>query len=325
MLKGKFKVPTYYKYFKCKCGECRNCCCAGWNITLTLNDYTKLMNLDCSDALKDSIKNGISMFSHATKERYAKIDMNYYGECKLRLENGWCGLQCEVGEEHIPSVCRYYPRGIRKYPYLASSISNSCEWVIEYLSKDDVKMEFEEIDLSFDIDKEENIQIYPENFNDMQNQIFDIFNSDKTMKDIFSELTSILKVENDLNVKTLYEILSDLFDIYNHSYSIGSYINQNELNEDLILDVLQNDHDKSNIMKKILINHMYFSLYPYVKSDLNLYYSFYGLYLIYIFWRVLLEINPEVDFVDLSANFFRTAEHANMYDMIYDRVKKYKI
>ncbi len=322
MLKGKFRVPTYYKYFKCKCGECRNCCCQGWNITLTLNDYTKLMNLECSDELKDSIKNGISMFSRATQERYAKIDMNYYGECKLRLPNGWCGLQCEVGEEHIPSVCRYYPRGIRKYPYLASSISNSCEWVIEYLSKDNNKINFEMLDLEFDIDKEENIKIYPEDFNAMQTKIFSLFESNMSMKEIFEDLSTLLNVENNLNEDYIYNVLFELYATYKHSYSIGSYIDQDKLTPNLLFNILNKSHEKEDIIKKILINHMYFSLYPYVRSDLDLKYSYFGLYFIYIFYYSLLNLNKDVNFVDLSANFFRTAEHANMYDMIYDKMKK---
>ena len=324
MLKGKFRVPTYYKYFKCKCGECRNCCCSGWNITLTLNDYTKLMNLECSDKLKDSIKNGISMFSRATQERFAKIDMNYYGECKLRLENGWCGLQCEVGEEHIPSVCRYYPRGIRKYPYLASSISNSCEWVIEYLSLDENKMQFENLDLEFDIDKDENIKIYPDDFEEIQSKIFSLFESNDSMKEVFEKLSSLLNVKNDLSNEFILNVLNDLYSTYKHSYSIGSYIDQNKLSIDFVSNLLNTDHEKIAIIKKILINHIYFSLYPYVRSDLNMEYSYYGLYFIYMFYNSLLELNCDSNFIDLSANFFRTAEHANMYDMIYDKIKKYK-
>lgn len=322
MLKGKFRVPTYYKDFKCKCGECRNCCCQGWNITLTLNDYTKLMNLECSDGLKDSINNGISMFSHATQERYAKIDMNYYGECKLRLSNGWCGLQCGVGEEHIPSVCRYYPRGIRKYPYLASSISNSCEWVIEYLSKENNKIDFEMLDLEFDIEKEENIKIYPEDFNTMQTKIISLFESDKPMKKIFEDLSELLNVENNLNEDYIYNVLFELYATYKHSYSIGSYIDQEKLTLNVLSNILNKSHEKEDIIKKILINHMYFSLYPYVRSDLDLKYSYFGLYFIYIFYYSLLSLNKDVNFVDLSANFFRTAEHANMYDMISDKMKK---
>ncbi len=322
MLDGKFRVPSYYKYFKCKCGECRNCCCSGWNITLTMKDYARLMNLECSNELRNLISNGVSMFSHATNERYAKIDMNYFGECKLRLENGWCGLQCEVGEENIPSVCRYYPRGIRKYPYLACSISNSCEWVIEYFAQHKEPITFEELNLSFDIDKEENIKIYPKDFNDVQNEIFSFLN----LNDI-SKFFDFLQIKLGLNYKQNSDfeknVLEELYKMYAHSYSIGSYIESKDVNN--INEFINSiDSDKISVIKNVLINHMYYYMFPYCSSDLNMEYSFYGLYFIYLFWMSLVIGNLDQNFVDLSANFFRVAEHANMYDIIYNFVKKYK-
>ena len=325
MLSGKFLVPSYYKEFKCKCGECKNCCCAGWNITLTLNDYSRLMNLECSQNLRDLINNGVSMFSHATEERYAKIDMNYYGECKLRLENGWCGLQCEVGEDNIPSVCRYYPRGIREYPFKASSISNSCEWVIEYLTKDLNPITFEYLDLDFYINKDENIKIYPKNFSSLQKEIFDLFNSDLSFNEIFNKLAMLLNVNPVRNDMFINNIINELCHVYSHSYSIGDYIKSDNIDVDTYLnEVNQRDNNLNIYIKKILTNHMYFSLFPYVSSDLNLEYSFYGLYFIFLFWIKLIVENKDVSFVDLSANFFRTAEHANMYDIIYNNVRRFK-
>lgn len=62
MFEGDFLVPEYYDSFICKGKDCRNCCCQGWNITLTMKDYAKLMNLEVSDNLRDKINNGISVF-----------------------------------------------------------------------------------------------------------------------------------------------------------------------------------------------------------------------------------------------------------------------
>lgn len=327
MIDGIFLVPSYYKEFICKGKDCRNCCCSGWNITLTMNDYSKLMNLECSDELKDKIKNGISIFPNANKDRYAKIDMNYYGECKLRLENGWCGLQCEAGEENIPSVCRYYPRGIRQLPQKECSISNSCEWVIEYLSKDLDKITFENKELVFYFNNEEDIKIYNNEYDKIRKDIFNIFsNRDKSILERFNELSNYLSVDlSFINNELLNDVIDKLKYVYHHSYSIGDYIKEDSFNYLQAIELIKNKIDNFEIYaEKIFINHMFFMRFPFINT-LNQYeYSLIGLYFTYMFYISILSKNLDKNFIDLTANFFRTAEHANMYDIINNNVSRLK-
>ena len=57
---------------------------------------------------------------------------NYFGNCPLRLEDGRCGVQAELGEDILPDICRLYPRGVRRLEdHYEISLSNSCEAVPE--------------------------------------------------------------------------------------------------------------------------------------------------------------------------------------------------
>ena len=38
----------YYDGFACKCGQCRNSCCEGWEIAVGMQDYFRLIGLDCA-------------------------------------------------------------------------------------------------------------------------------------------------------------------------------------------------------------------------------------------------------------------------------------
>ena len=265
-------------------------------------------------------------FPDATLDRYAKIDMNYYGECKLRLENGWCGLQCEVGEDNIPSVCRYYPRGIRQNPKLECSISNSCEWVIEELVKNLDPIKFKRSYLKFYFDNEEDIKIYPKDFFLKREESFKLLmNRDKSILERIYDIAKLVDVSLNFNEEITNSILNRLEVVYSHSYSIGDYMKDSNFSIESAVNNIKEVIPNIDIyVEKILINHMFFSKFPYMTSNLSLKYSINGLFFIYMFWMRLVFDNLDKNFIDLTANFFRTAEHANMYDIINNNIHRLK-
>lgn len=180
-----------------------------------------LMDEDCSKKLKDKIEAYVGILPHPSKEAYARINYDYTGQCPLRLENGYCGLQVECGEDKIASVCRYYPRAPHLYPYPECSVSNSCEAVLESLVKDDYSFSFEEKELSFLFSNDENNH-YPSDFIEVSGKCFSI------MKDgegnVLSRLNRIcfelgmkyLSIDNDL--------IEDVKRTYRKSISIQDYL-----------------------------------------------------------------------------------------------------
>lgn len=326
MIKDRFYVPKYYKEFKCKGGDCKNTCCKEWNITLTMTDYDKLANLECSDQLKEKIKNGVSIFNNATTERYAKIDLNYYGECKLRLENGYCGLQCECGEENIPSVCRYYPRAPRLKPVKQCVISLSCEWVLEYLIKDTNKLEFEYQDLSFFFDKQDEEIKCPQDFLTLRDNSINILtNRSISLMDRFSNLFKYFNIELNNDTEYNKKMIESLSNFYTHSFSICDFIKVDNVNnyKDVYNELKNNVNNFDIYLEKILINHIIYMNFPYIEFNETFDKSLYGLYYIFLFINQLLYNNIDnLDLPNILSHFFRVAEHANMYEIIYNLKKR---
>lgn len=130
----RFLVPNYYHNFSCKMGACRTACCEGWPVSISMKNYFYLLGIDCNKSLRDRLDRGLRVLDRPTVEEYARIEPRYDGDCTLRMPDGRCALQAELGESVLPDVCRLYPRGIRAAgDSYECSCSNSCEAVIELL------------------------------------------------------------------------------------------------------------------------------------------------------------------------------------------------
>lgn len=333
MIKEKFLVPTYYHSFKCKGKSCRKCCCGGWGITLNKKEYYKILNVDCSSALKDKICAYVTVLKDATDERYAKINLNYYGECPLRLENGYCGLQVEVGEEEIPSICRYYPRSPRVYPEKIALISSSCEWLIEELINDDEPIKFIEEEHSFNFDKTKDNVLYPSDYKTVISSCLNILLDRKiSFEERVNNIATFLHTDiSNFNVIYLKKIIKAISGVYIKNHSIGEYTSSIEFDEKItffeIYYTLLSYFPKLDIyLEKIFMNHFVYMNFPYISLDFNYSDSFVSFYIIYKYYLVLLYFNlksaDQNQFVDITSEYFRIAEHSNLY-AVARKVKNY--
>ena len=122
----------YYDKFRCKCGDCRHVCCGGWGITVSDNEYFRLLGLDCPAELRSSLDVALAMVDDPSPERYAMMKPSYTGKCRLINDAGLCSLQIACGEEVLPAVCRTYPRSFTEEH---AGCSASCERVVELLMR----------------------------------------------------------------------------------------------------------------------------------------------------------------------------------------------
>lgn len=144
-----YTVPAYYPEFRCKAGDCRHPCCTGWDIAISMNEYFRMLGMNCSPELRRRLDTAFHLADDPSEYHYAVISPRWDGDCPLHLPNGYCGLQCECGEDAIPSVCRYYPRSPKtRYAYQCQC-SNSCEAVVELLFSMQEPMTFLRRPLSF--------------------------------------------------------------------------------------------------------------------------------------------------------------------------------
>lgn len=145
-----FLMPDYYPQFACKMGACRSACCVGWPISVSLDDYFRLLSLDCSPEMKARVDISLHIAEHPTPEGYAHILPRYDGQCPMRLEDGRCGLHAEMGEEVLAAVCRLYPRGVRMGEVYECSCANSCEAVVELLREHREPLRFLRMPMTID-------------------------------------------------------------------------------------------------------------------------------------------------------------------------------
>lgn len=148
-----YLVPDYYPQFSCKMGACRAACCVGWPVSITMEDYFKLLGVDCSPELRRRLDISLHLAEHPMPEEYAQFIPRYDGDCRLRLDDGRCALHAELGEDALSYVCRLYPRGPRTEGDYECSCANSCEAVIELLFRHDAPIEFIRQTLTFDLPK----------------------------------------------------------------------------------------------------------------------------------------------------------------------------
>ncbi len=129
-----YLVPDYYPSFCCKVGACRTPCCDGWPVTFSMSDYFRLLGLDCSTEIKGQIDRALHLTDRPTEDEYAMILPGYDGRCPLRMADGRCAIHAEKGEDALPAVCRLYPRVVRDGE---ACCSNSCEAVVEMLRREE--------------------------------------------------------------------------------------------------------------------------------------------------------------------------------------------
>lgn len=130
-------------------GNCRRSCCLGWHVTVSMEEYYRLIGLECSPELRRKLDGSVFMLDNPTKVRYAEFARNYLGDCPMHGDDGLCMLQCANGEDVLPSVCRYYPRSPRTLHATECALSVSCEGVCELLMTKKDKMTFVDTPLEF--------------------------------------------------------------------------------------------------------------------------------------------------------------------------------
>lgn len=146
-----YTVPDYYGDFICKGPDCRHSCCVGWPISISMKEYFTLLGIECSTDLRTKLDRSFRLAKNPCEFRYAQIAPDPFTcDCHMHLSNGWCMLHKELGEDSLPLICRYYPRGPRSEYAFECSMSNSCEKVLELLLQKKDMLTFCEKRLTFE-------------------------------------------------------------------------------------------------------------------------------------------------------------------------------
>ena len=127
----------YFENFRCKGGACRNSCCEGWRISVSMKEYFDLIGRECSEELHRRLESAFVTPEYPSPEKFRQIAPNWQGLCPMHGEDGLCMLHCECGADALPEICRVYPRSLKREGQLNQACcSCSCEAVIELLMQE---------------------------------------------------------------------------------------------------------------------------------------------------------------------------------------------
>lgn len=151
-----FRVPSYYKEFRCKADRCGDSCCIGWEIDIDEDTFTYYKSVEGAF--------GERLAAHMVTEDGNSFVLQENGWCPFLNEKKLCDICIHLGEEALSEVCTEYPRFTMEYGNVREKIlSLSCEEAGWLVFSTDQKMCWEEQEIPDDFACEE---CEGENFDD---------------------------------------------------------------------------------------------------------------------------------------------------------------
>jgi len=322
-----FFVPDYYKNFHCKGGACRHSCCGDWNIAISMEEYFRLLGMECTPELRRRLDSALYQADDRDEEHYANICPNYVGDCPMHREDGLCGLQWEGGEEVLPDVCRQFPRSVTVFGRPICVCSSACEHTVELLTADDAPVTVEEALLpSYLLCHGRAVEHTPEREATARACIRIAEDRSMPLSRRIDRIAAYLHGESmdraadSLSQDTVFLIQQALARHYaEHSRAAGAYcrvaLDTLPCAADFVrgLDALERRFPSLWIwMEKLLVNYMLQECFPYTGRDRELKDEGLALCAVYAFCLFLLVGNPVPDreaFIDLAASAFRLIAH----------------
>ncbi len=338
----KYLVPDYYPYFHCKISQCRTACCTGWPVSFSMSEYFRLLGVECSAPIRRKLDIALHLTDHPTKDDYAMLLHSYDGSCPLRLSDGRCGLQADAGESALPAVCRLYPRGIRKGE---CSCANSCEAVVELLARAE-PIRFVSLDLDIDYPSDTRVHFFENAGREMEirlwlirfiqdrrfslgHRLFIMGTALKSMDEALSDKDG-KRIEELLNepyqiapqplkgnalpiVQRLFELMrSDSIEHYT-GIALDRFSAEKDIGEKAAdARLMQAEPNWESWFENLLVNHMFFSQFPFQDRPVSLQDETYALYAVYAmlkFLTVWAGSGDKEQTADAIAALFRLVDH----------------
>ena len=136
-----YTIPDYYKEFTCTADQCKDTCCAGWQIVIdrkSLKKYGKALKTLSLGKRDEASKKMDFAFAlkmlksiHWTQGTFCQ-DANK--RCAFLDQDNLCNLYKHLGEKSLCKTCRLYPRHIEEFEGLREiTLSISCPEVARIL------------------------------------------------------------------------------------------------------------------------------------------------------------------------------------------------
>ncbi|HOO44429.1 MAG TPA: flagellin lysine-N-methylase, partial [Bacillota bacterium] len=279
-----------------------------------------------------------------------EIAHNYQGNCPMLMENGYCELHANCGEDSLPSVCRYYPRGPRNNYAFESSCANSCEKTLELLFDHTQPLTFEKKNLSFKmvLSSKPITEVEKESYQNVRQICFDLLQDrKKILSERIIEVGHYLySLEKDgkysdgqpgepidalqifLDILTRFseihpafsEALNTIEALVSHSSIESVYASQKKHFEKVL-------PYHEIWFEKAFINHLFFRQFPYQDPNRTFkdeYIAFAGKYMFVKTLSIFLmaDKHTKEDFIDILTMIFRVVAHTQFEKNILILLRK---
>lgn len=121
--------PRYVSRFRCIGADCEDTCCSGWDVTIDQKSFVAYADPSKAypAALRGLFKNKLQIQMPPTREKYAKaINDPATNDCPF-LQERWCAIHRDVGEDKLSNTCFNFPRYTRDIQgSIEQSLTLSC-------------------------------------------------------------------------------------------------------------------------------------------------------------------------------------------------------
>lgn len=338
----KYIVADYYPSFACKCGECRSNCCVGWPVTVSREEYDRMLGTPCSEDFKKEIRGALRPNFAPDEGRYAHIVHDQRARCRLLGQDGLCTLQKAAGESVLPDVCRLYPRNRRSVGSVAEcALSLSCEAVTEAALASREPLRFVETEIGeaplFPID------MTPAQYAECQRAIEIMEDRRTDLPARFSALGEELfgcyerceEASGSLDaVRVVYQLASDSSGknkvtgpLCTEALSFFGMTGREKLSGEEARELLRRYKEAEGeafgslaswqeAAERLLVTHMFYNSFPHVGGTSDGARAFYGLAAVYAFVKFVFtgcqrRWQSREEIADVLAGLFRLVEHSD--------------
>jgi len=104
-------MPAYLTRFACLGSACEDTCCVGWQVGIDSDTYARYQHVkdpELGPLLRSRVRPRPP--AEATREDYARIEMDPERGCPFLTPDRLCGVQLKLGEALLCNTCHTYPR-----------------------------------------------------------------------------------------------------------------------------------------------------------------------------------------------------------------------
>ncbi|MEW8976765.1 MAG: flagellin lysine-N-methylase [Symbiobacterium sp.] len=106
--------PSYMRRFSFIACNCEDMCCRGWRVDIDRITYHTYRAVNLPKWRSAFRKHLVRNHENPSPAQWAYIKLGSEKKCPFLTEEGFCGVQLDMGAQALSYVCATYPRGYKR-------------------------------------------------------------------------------------------------------------------------------------------------------------------------------------------------------------------